>query len=231
MNSIFGSLSTDSLPDGYGDEGQVSTPTAGAVGGLGFADAMQVAGSGSVSPFGYDADMSGLPSGAYGDYGLFEGMKQRRQERKDSRLQAQTGYISGGWDDEEEASGGEEDSGGRFKLFGSEGYFGKEARGERKAGRQESRAAKAADKKKKKPMSGQRAANIGAGLGAFFSQAAPTVAGLFGPQQQLEPMDDGGGYTPPPKSGASPLLIGGAVVGGLLLVGGIVYAASQSGKE
>ena len=227
MNSIFGSLSTDSLPAGYGDEGQASTPTGGIVGGLGFADAMQVAGSGSVSPFGHDADMSGLPSSQYGDYGLFEGMKQRRQERKDNRLQAQTGYISGGWDDEEEASAGEEDSGGRFKLFGSEGYFGKEARGERKASRQE----KAGDKKKKKPMSGQRAANIGAGLGAFFSQAAPTVAGLFGPQQQLEPMDDGGGYTPPPKSGVSPLVIGGAVVGGLLLIGGIGIALSQSGKE
>ena len=225
MNSIFGSLSTDSLPDGYGDEGQVSNPTGGTVGGLGFADAMQVAGSGSVSPFGYDADMSGLPSGEYA------GWLADRRAAKSAGAEA----------------GGEEDSGGRTKLFGSEGYFGKEARTDRQETRQGKRALKQFEKdyakaekeaagggkkgKKKKPMSGQRAANIGAGLGSFFAQAAPTVAGLFGPQQQLEPMDSGGGYTPPPKSGTSPLLIGGAVVGGLLLIGGIAFAVSSSGKE
>ncbi|MBO73835.1 MAG: hypothetical protein CMD33_01015, partial [Flavobacteriales bacterium] len=86
----------------------------------------------------------------------------------------------------------------------------------------------------KKPISGQRAANIGVGLGSFFNQAAPALVGLFGPKQAVDmslPGDSGGGSYDLTPSGPSPLAIGLGVVGLLALVGIGFAVVNRSGGD
>lgn len=295
MTQIFGSLSTDSLPPGYGDESEVSTPTGGIVGGMGFADALQVAGNGPVSPFGSDATMHGLPSGEYhgklfGEGGRFskEGRQAAQTERQAGRISNKldraaegkgTGFLgfktreeraassqSGSWGTSGGRSGG---GGGAARFEGNGGYVwdyypGKKAvlvsgpggtpgqsfAAGSKTYIQVEKEWKAAGspapsggggkggfslggKKKgqQQGMSGQRAANIGVGLGSFFNQALPTVAGLFGPKQDVEMMDfsNSGGSQQLAPSGPSPLLIAGGVIGLVAIIG--IGIAMSGGKD
>jgi hypothetical protein len=85
-------------------------------------------------------------------------------------------------------------------------------------------------KGRKKPMSGQRAANIGKGIGSLFNQVAPTVVGLLGPKQAVDmDFDTGGGEsTDLTPTGPSPLMIGGLVVGGIAVLGLVGYLATRS---
>ena len=269
MNEIFGSISVDSLPTGYGDEAQISHPTGGTVGPSGFADAMQVAGQGSVSSFGADANMHGLPSGEYGK--LFD--KDRRTKRREDR--EGSGFLSMQTREEKGKNpifgsgglfGGKKDSGGttaEFVTFKGQGgytwdyYPGQKAivaSGPENVGQSFAKGTSAyAQVEKewkaagspmpkttggkrggKKPISGQRAANIGSGLGSFFNQAAPALVGLFGPKQAVDmsmPRDSGGGSYDLTPSGPSPLAIGLGVVG-LLALAGIVFAVvNRSGGD
>lgn len=286
MNEIFGSISVDSLPTGYGDEAQISHPTGGTVGPSGFADAMQVAGQGSVSSFGADANMHGLPSGEYGK--LFD--KDRRTKRREDR--EGSGFLGMKTKEEREESGGSgflgmqtREEKGKNPIFGSGGLFGGKkdsggttaefvtfkgqggytwdyypgqkaivASGPENVGQSFAKGTSAyAQVEKewkaagspmpkttggkrggKKPISGQRAANIGSGLGSFFNQAAPALVGLFGPKQAVDmsiPGDSGGGSYDLTPSGPSPIAIGLGVVGVLAFLG-IGYAlVNRSGGD
>jgi hypothetical protein len=302
MTQIFGSISSDSLPEGYGDESDVSNPTGGMVGGMGFSDAMQVAGSGSVSSFGYDATMHGLPSGEHygklfgeggrwsrkktdsGSDGAAEsggedsggGFKLFDKTRRETRQQERGGSGLWGFGKKESSAAssgsGGGGGGGAARFEGNAGYVwdyypgnkvvlvsgpggtpGQEFKAGSKTYIQAEKEWKAAGspapsggggrkggfslggrkRGSKQGMSGQRAANIGAGLGSFFSQAAPTVAGLFGPKQSVDMMDfssDGGGSVDLSPKGPSPLLIAGGVIG-LIAIVGIGIAMSSGGDD
>jgi len=234
--NIFGSISTDTLPDGYGDEDQVSHPTGGSVGLHGFSDVNAVATQGSVSSFGTDADMSGLHGDDYGLTNIMNLDAEQRTQKKGVEFEGRGGYVwrlfpgqkavlvsgPGGKPGTEFAAGTatykqvmveyEEAGSPQAPLIGGGG-------GGRK-GR----------KSRKKPMSGQRAANIGRGIGSLFNQVAPTVVGLLGPKQDVDmDFDTGGGEsTDLTPTGPSPLMIGGLVVGGIAVLGLVGYLATRS---
>ena len=228
--NIFGSISTDTLPDGYGDEDQVSHPTGGSVGLHGFSDVNAVATQGSVSSFGTDADMSGLHGDDYGKLG--DKLRGKKTQKKGVEFEGKGGYVwrlfpgqkavlvsgPGGKPGTEFAAGTatykqvmveyEEAGSPQARLIGGGG-------GGRKG--------------RKKPMSGQRAANIGRGIGSLFNQVAPTVVGLLGPKQDVDmDFDTGGGEsTDLTPTGPSPLMIGGLVVGGIAVLGLVGYLATR----
>ena len=244
MNEIFGSISTDTLPTGYGDEDQISHPTGGSVGLHGFSDVNAVATQGSVSSFGTDADMSGLHGDDYGKLG--DKMRARKARKKGVGLEGQGGVEPEGQGVVEfEGQGGYV-----WRLFpgqkavlvsgpggkpntefeaGSPTY--KQVMVEyEEAGSPQAQLSGGGGKGRKKPMSGERAANVGTGIGSFFNQVAPTVVGLLGPKQAVDmDFDTGGGAsTDLTPTGPSPLMIGGLVVGGIAVLGLVGYLATRS---
>jgi hypothetical protein len=228
MNEIFGSISTDTLPTGYGDEDQISHPTGGTVGLHGFSDVNAVATQGSVSSFGTDADMSGLHGDDYGKLG--DKMRGRKTQKKGVEFEGQGGYVWRLFPGQKavlvSGPGGKPDT--EFEA-GTATY--KQVMAEyEEAGSPQAQLIGGGRKGRKEPMSGQRAANIGTGIGSFFNQVAPTVVGLLGPKQAVDmDFDTGGGEsTDLTPTGPSPLMIGGLVVGGIAVLGLVGYLATRS---
>lgn len=233
MNEIFGSISTDSLPTGYGDEAQISHPTGGSVGPVGLSGTDEVAGQGSVSSFGTDADMSGLPSGEYA--GVLSKLKEKRKGNRADKASGRVQFEGDGgyvWDfypgvKAVLVSGPGGTPGTPFEA-GSATYTQVEKEYAATGGAGSSGSGRGG-RKKKKPTAGL-GREIGTGLGSFFNQAAPALVGMFGPKQSVDMNFDtgSGGSVDLAPSGPSPLVIGAVVVGSVGLLGLFAWGVSRS---
>jgi hypothetical protein len=245
MNEIFGSVSTDFLPTGYGDEGQTNHPTSGSVSPVGFSSVDSLAERGVSSDFGTDATMAGLRDSDE-DYGKLGDWFRRDKSGSSSGSAAPIQWKDSGgfvWGIEPgvrvvalEVPAGSGIKGQPYKpgnkyyeavisKWTAAGKPGASSAGSKIGGKFGQRLWGGKDKPElTRAERDQRSAAIGTGLGTFFNTALPTVVGLIGPQQTVDPLDTSG-YEDEGESdsGYSTMQIAGTVAVVTIGLGSIAY--------